>query len=232
MRPIDPKALKVKKRPPAGRTKSGARHLTKAVVIEPVLARDALRSLGVGEWRVAPHRSPAARLEESLGLARAINLEVRAKGLVRLPHPRPATLFGCGKVAELEGLIRAEGAEVVIVDISSQDPQRSIRTIELIRATTLQIAIFASGEMTQPANIVASMRAGAGEYLDSSAGSEPLLEALTRFSSARTRSLSGGGKARVFTFLGAKGGAGCTTAAVNTALALQQSHGDHSSRER
>ena len=105
MRPIDPKALKVKKRPPAGRTKSGARHLTKAVVIEPVLARDALRSLGVGEWRVAPHRSPAARLEESLGLARAINLEVRAKGLVRLPHPRPATLFGCGKIAELEGLM-------------------------------------------------------------------------------------------------------------------------------
>ena len=30
----------------------------------------------------------------------------------------------------------------------------------------------------------------------------------------------------MFTFLGAKGGAGCTTAAVNTALALQKSHGD------
>ena len=41
-------------------------------------------------------------------------------------------------------------AEVVIVDISSQDPQRAIRTIELIRATTLQIAIFANGEMTPP----------------------------------------------------------------------------------
>jgi pilus assembly protein CpaE len=73
---------------------------------------------------------------------------------------------------------------------------------------------------------VASMRAGAGEYLDHSAGTEPLLEALTRFSSSRTRSLGGAGKARVFTFLSAKGGAGCTTAAVNTAVALQQSHGD------
>src|SRR5580698_2282003 len=117
-------------------------------------------------------------------------------------------------------------AEVVIVDISSLDSQRAIRTIELIRATTLQIAIFANGEMTQPATIVASMRAGAGEYLEDSAGSEALLEALTRFSSSRTRSLGGAGKARVFTFLSAKGGAGCTTAAVNTALALQQSHGD------
>jgi len=117
-------------------------------------------------------------------------------------------------------------AEVVIVDIPGEDSKRAIRTIELIRATTSQIAIFANGEMTQPAAIVASMRAGAGEYLDHSAGSEPLLEALTRFSSARTRTSSGGGKGKVFTFLSAKGGAGCTTAAVNTALALQQSHGD------
>lgn len=117
-------------------------------------------------------------------------------------------------------------AEVVIVDVPSQNAQRAIRAIELIRATTQQIAIFASGEMTQPANIVASMRNGASEFVDRSAGYEFLLEALTRFSSSRTRALGGAGKARVFTFLSAKGGAGCTTAAVNTALALQKSHGD------
>ncbi len=117
-------------------------------------------------------------------------------------------------------------AEVVIVDVSSREPQRAIRAIELIRATTQQIAIFANGEMTQPANIVASMRAGAGEYVDEAAGPDALLEALTRFSSLRTRNTSGAGRARVFTFLSAKGGSGCTTAAVNTALALQQAHGD------
>jgi len=117
-------------------------------------------------------------------------------------------------------------AEVVIVDISPRDAQRAIRAIELIKATTLQIGIFANGEMTQPANIVASMRAGAGEYIDQSAGSEALLEALTRYSSSRSRSFGAAGRARVFTFLSAKGGAGCTTAAVNTAVALQQSHGD------
>ena len=116
-------------------------------------------------------------------------------------------------------------AEVVIVNIPAHDPERAIRAIELIRATT-QIAIFANGEMTQPANIVASMRAGAGEYLDEAAGAEALLEALTRFTSTRTRAPGSAGKARIFTFLGAKGGAGCTTAAVNTAIALQQSHGD------
>jgi pilus assembly protein CpaE len=117
-------------------------------------------------------------------------------------------------------------AEVVIVDISPRDAQRAIRAIELIKATTLQIGIFANGEMTQPASIVASMRAGAGEYIDQSAGTDALLEALTRYSSSRARSFGAAGRARVFTFLSAKGGAGCTTAAVNTALALQQSHRD------
>ena len=122
--------------------------------------------------------------------------------------------------------IQESRAEVVIVDISPKDPQRAITAIELIRATTLQIAIFANGDMTQPTLIVASMRAGACEYLDHNAGSEALLEALTRFSSTRTRARGTAGKARIFTFLNAKGGAGSTTAAVNTALALQRSHGD------
>ena len=116
-------------------------------------------------------------------------------------------------------------AEVVVIDIAGWNPQPAIKAIELIQANTLQLAIFANGSMQQPATIVASMRAGAGEYLDDSAGSEALLEALTRFSSNRTRTRGGAGKARIFTFLSAKGGAGATTAAVNTALALQQSHG-------
>ncbi len=117
-------------------------------------------------------------------------------------------------------------AEVVLVEISAENPQRAINAIELIHANTAQIAIFALGSMQQPATIVASMRAGAGEYVDDAAGPEALLEAFTRYSSTRTRSRSGHGKARIFTFLSAKGGAGATTAAVNTALALQQTHGN------
>jgi DNA-binding NtrC family response regulator len=122
--------------------------------------------------------------------------------------------------------IQESRAEVVIVDLSPQEPQRAIAAIELIRATTLQIAIFAQGDMKQPALIVGSMRAGAGEYLDIAGGSEALAEALTRFSSTRTRARGSAGKARIFTFMSAKGGAGATTAAVNTALALQKTHGD------
>jgi GTP-binding protein HflX len=65
---------------------------------------------------IAAERSPQARLDEAVGLAAAIDLDVRASGLVPLLHPRPATLFGSGKVEELAGLVRAEEAELVIVD--------------------------------------------------------------------------------------------------------------------
>src|ERR1700674_1560859 len=133
--------------------------------------------------------------------------------------------FPAGPTDSILRQIQDLRAEVVLVDIAPDNPQRAITAIELIRNTTLQIAIFANGEMLHPPTIVASMRAGAGEYLDHSAGSAPLLEALTRFSSTRTRARGGAGKARIFTFLSAKGGAGATTAAVNTALALQQAQG-------
>jgi pilus assembly protein CpaE len=133
--------------------------------------------------------------------------------------------FPAGPTDSILRRIQDLRAEVVVIDISVTNPQPAIKAIELIQANTLQLAIFANGTMQQPPTIVASMRAGAGEYLDDSAGSEALLEALTRFSSNRTRTRGGAGKARIFTFLSAKGGAGATTAAVNTALALQQSHG-------
>jgi len=115
-------------------------------------------------------------------------------------------------------------AEVVLVEVNVENPQRAIHAIELIRATTSDIAIFAVGEMRNPVTIVGAMRAGAGEFVDRLAGTDGLLEAFTRYSSARSRTRSTG-KARVFTVINAKGGSGATTLAVNTAVALQQNHG-------
>ncbi len=131
--------------------------------------------------------------------------------------------FPAGPTDSILRQIQDLRAEVVLIDIAPGNAQPAIQAIELIQANTLQLAIFAHGPMQQPTTIVAAMRAGAGEYLDNTAGSEALLEALTRYSSSRTRTR--GGKARIFTFLSAKGGAGATTAAVNTAIALQQLHG-------
>jgi pilus assembly protein CpaE len=121
--------------------------------------------------------------------------------------------------------LQDQRAEVVLVDIDPQNPQRAIRTIELIHASAPEVTIFAVGELNQPANIVSAMRAGAREFLDHGASREALIEAFTRFSATLSRAQRSASKARVFTFLNAKGGAGATTAAVNTAVALQESHG-------
>ena len=61
-------------------------------------------------------RLAAERLEEAVGLARALDLDVRAEEIVRLRKTTPATLFGTGKVEELAALVRAAEAEAVVVD--------------------------------------------------------------------------------------------------------------------
>jgi len=117
------------------------------------------------------------------------------------------------------------GTEVVILDIDTHNPQRAIATIELIQANTREIAIFAVGDMSHPPTIVAAMRAGAGEFLERIASSEALVEALTRFTASRGKGRTASGRARIFTVVNSKGGAGGTTVAVNTALALQEAQG-------
>ena len=169
------------------------------------------------------HGIAVALLTEDRDRLFDLQRRLEATGLARVVFSNGG--FPSGPTDPILRQIQDLRAEVVVIDISPANPQSAIRCIELIQANTLRLAIFANGSMQQPSTIVASMRAGAGEFLDDNAGSEALLEALTRFSSNRTRSRGGAGKARVFTFLSAKGGAGATTAAVNTAIALQQAYG-------
>ncbi len=61
-------------------------------------------------------RAAEERLEEAAGLARALDLDVRAEEIVRIRKVTPATLFGSGKVEELAALVRAAEAEAVVVD--------------------------------------------------------------------------------------------------------------------
>ncbi|HXY48278.1 MAG TPA: hypothetical protein VEI01_02425, partial [Terriglobales bacterium] len=67
--------------------------------------------------------------------------------------------------------IQDRQTEIVIVNLSSKSPENAIHAIELIRATTSEIAIFAIGEMRNPVHIVSAMRAGAGEFVDRAGGS-------------------------------------------------------------
>ncbi|MGA7687403.1 MAG: AAA family ATPase [Terriglobales bacterium] len=121
--------------------------------------------------------------------------------------------------------LQDQRAEVILVDIDPRNPQRAVRTIELIHGSIPDVTIFAVGEMNQPTVIVSAMRAGAKEFVDRSASHEALIEAFARFTASLSRAQRSSSKARVFTFLNAKGGAGATTTAVNTAVALQEAHG-------
>jgi len=117
LRPKDPKELKSKKeraRPEI--TPARLQGRVNTIVLAPVLAKTQSKKVAAPSTGGASLRSPQARLQEAVGLAAAINLDVKASGLVPVPSPRPATLFGSGKVEELTGLMRAEEAELVIVD--------------------------------------------------------------------------------------------------------------------
>jgi GTP-binding protein HflX len=84
----------------------------RAVVIEPWLKRQPAR----GTLTKDDTRSPQARLEEAVGLARAIDLDVVDSGLVTLTDIRPATYIGKGKVDEIAGLVKSLGAGLVVMD--------------------------------------------------------------------------------------------------------------------
>jgi GTP-binding protein HflX len=117
LRPKDPKELKSKKeraRPEI--TPARLQGRVNTIVLAPVLAKTQSKKVAAPSSGGASLRSQQARLQEAVGLAAAINLDVKASGLVPVPSPRPATLFGSGKVEELTGLMRAEEAELVIVD--------------------------------------------------------------------------------------------------------------------
>jgi GTP-binding protein HflX len=101
-----------------------------------------LRSAGAGG-----HARPlAARIDEALGLAYAIDLDVVATAPVSMPAFRPATLIGAGKVEELGEAVRAHQVEVVIVDhpltpVQQRNLERAWNT-KVIDRTGLILEIF------------------------------------------------------------------------------------------
>jgi len=119
---------------------SAARSATgRALVIEPVLRRSAAR-VATGE------RAPAARLDEAVGLARAIDLDVGQSGVVMLNAVRPATYLGKGKVEEFAGIVKTFEAGIVVMDCAlSAVQQRNLEkawNAKVLDRTALILEIF------------------------------------------------------------------------------------------
>ncbi len=98
-------------------------------------------------------RDPEARLEEAVGLALALDLEIRETLVAHLRQLTPATLFGKGKVEEIGHLVELTNADVAVVDDSLTPVQQ--RNLEkawkckVIDRTGLILEIFARRARTR-----------------------------------------------------------------------------------
>jgi GTP-binding protein HflX len=97
--------------------------------------------------------SIADRLEEAIGLARAIDLDVRAAEVVPLLALRPATLLGSGKVEEVAARIAAHEVGLAIVDHAlSPTQQRNLEkawNCKVLDRTGLILEIFGARARTR-----------------------------------------------------------------------------------
>ena len=118
------------------------REPTRAFVLVPWLKTAELDAKRRGK----PFRSQSARLEEAVGLAAAINLNVVGETVAVVSDPRPGTLIGEGKVEELKGLIEHLEVELVIVDGHlSPVQQRNLEkawNVKILDRTGLILEIF------------------------------------------------------------------------------------------
>ncbi len=86
----------------------------RAIVIEPHMRGRMAKGGAVRGPETS--RTPAAKLEEAVGLARAIDLSVVNSGIVPIGEIRPATYLGKGKVEEIAGLVKSDEAGIVVMD--------------------------------------------------------------------------------------------------------------------
>jgi pilus assembly protein CpaE len=112
--------------------------------------------------------------------------------------------------------------DLAVVDIRS-GTSTAVEAIERLRASWPSTSIFAVAASSEPDQILRAMRAGANEYLAWARGeagaalSESFQTALKR-TVERNRPKDTGRSGVTLSFYGAKGGAGTTTLAVNSAI--------------
>ncbi|MBI4274464.1 MAG: GTPase HflX, partial [Rhizobiales bacterium] len=117
----------------------------RAIVLGPYLRRPRVPIEGARGIPLTM-RDPAARLEEAIGLTRAIDLYVAHSGIVPIAQIRPATYLGSGKVEEIAGLVKSLDAGLVVVDCAlSPVQQRNLEkawNAKVLDRTGLILEIF------------------------------------------------------------------------------------------
>ncbi len=119
--------------------------VTRAIVIVPII-REHDNTKNVD-------RPVQPRVAEAVGLARAIRLEVVVSKAINVAEPKPATLIGQGKVAELAQEITENEIELAVIDHSlSPIQQRNLEkewNCKVIDRTALILEIFGDRARTK-----------------------------------------------------------------------------------
>jgi GTP-binding protein HflX len=108
-------------------------------------------------------RSIEARLEEAVGLARAIQLDVVDAEIARIARPRPGSLLGQGTIESLGETISKNGVQVVVLDGSlSPVQQRNLERswqAKVIDRTGLILEIFGARARTHEGRLQVELAA-------------------------------------------------------------------------
>ncbi|MBF0267156.1 MAG: GTPase HflX [Alphaproteobacteria bacterium] len=108
-------------------------------------------------------RDPEARLDEAVGLAQAIALEVVAAEYVPLSKYRPSTLLGQGTVERLKGVIEEDEIVLAIIDATlSPIQQRNLEKAwdcKVIDRTGLILDIFGARARTREGSLQVELAA-------------------------------------------------------------------------
>jgi GTP-binding protein HflX len=127
----------------------------RALVVYPHLRSQAERTGMV--------RSPEARLDEAIGLAQAIDLEIAHAEVIRLHQPRPATLIGKGGVEALGTLIEEKEIGIAVIDAAlSPVQQRNLERVwkcKVIDRTGLILEIFGARARTHEGRLQVELAA-------------------------------------------------------------------------
>jgi GTPase len=122
----------------------GGSETGRALVLEPYLRGRAAASAQSRPGATA--RTPSSRLDEAVGLARAIDLNVVSAGIVPVGAIRPATFIGKGKADEIAGLVKTQDAGIVVMDCAlSPVQQRNLEkawNAKVLDRTGLILEIF------------------------------------------------------------------------------------------
>jgi GTP-binding protein HflX len=128
----------------------------RCLVLHPVL-RVAPRE------RAEARRSPEARLEEAVALARAIRLDVVEADIVKVSRWRPATLIGSGAVEQYAERVAASEVAVAVIDatvtpVQQRNLERALKC-KVIDRTGLILEIFGARARTHEGRLQVELAA-------------------------------------------------------------------------